>query len=60
MPSKTTTPVLIRLEHALLERMDALAEAWHYSSRSELAREALKLGLDALESTLEGLSLIHI
>lgn len=48
MPSKKTTPVLVRLERSLVERLDALA-AREGLSRSALVREALRQGLDALE-----------
>jgi Arc/MetJ-type ribon-helix-helix transcriptional regulator len=56
MPSTKTTPVLMRLEHELIDRMDALVSEQGFSSRSALAREALRVGLDLLESGSKGLT----
>ena len=48
MPSKVTTPVIIRLENELILALDALAKE-QGSSRSSAARAALAAGLEALK-----------
>jgi hypothetical protein len=50
MASKTTTILPVRVEHELVARLDALSAALEASTRTGLAREALRRGLELLES----------
>ena len=52
MPSKVTTPVIIRLENELILALDALAKG-QGSSRSSAARAALAAGLEAIKKPQE-------
>jgi hypothetical protein len=47
VPSKITTPVIIRLENEIIAELDSLAEAQSLS-RSAVARSALAAGLETL------------
>jgi hypothetical protein len=41
--------IYVRLTQTELDRLDAIAERYPFLTRSGLAREAMRLGLDAIE-----------
>jgi hypothetical protein len=52
MPSKVTSILPVRVENALIARLDALASRVEDSTRTALARDALRRGLELLEAEL--------
>jgi hypothetical protein len=50
MPSKSTTILPVRVEHELIARLEALAERTPGATKTALARDALRLGLELLEA----------
>lgn len=52
MPSKITTPIIVRLENDLIAQLDALATE-QGGSRSAIARAALTAGLETLQRPMQ-------
>jgi hypothetical protein len=54
MPSTITTIFPVRIEHELIARIEALALRVHGSTRTAVARDALRRGVELLEAELDG------
>ena len=54
MPSKVTTILPVRVDRLLIARLDELRGLVPDSTRTALARDALRLGLELLEAQLKG------